>query len=440
MTYTKQICYIDCTNTVTSGHNTGVQRVVKCILATLPEISKRMEIPLIPVIAIKGNFYRADYNSCSRRYFSKICFGLLALLRNKLDALFSPKKVVDLSVDIFDSEDEAKGFHSKIVYAARKIKPILFKIAYKLDNIISDIEAIEFNDNDILFIPDAFWNRELIEAIKENENNAIQIVILIHDIIALTNKDLFEERFCRNFASSFNYYMQKSIGVICVSQTAMNEVSSIAHRLNNKLLIDYIYWGADFAYHGNKDRHIRGKIKKLFSSLSIYLMVGTIEPRKNHLEVLLAFEILWNAGIDVKLCIVGRVGWECKNILEKIVHCSQFDKKVFFVNDMNDSELDYSYEKAKAVIVASITEGFGLPLVEAMHYGKPLFASDISVFREIGDDYPIYFPLGNPDSLAGLIYAFENGKMDRKFDSRPWMTWDESIENLMRKVVAMADK
>ncbi|MEP6609773.1 MAG: glycosyltransferase, partial [Burkholderiaceae bacterium] len=102
-----------------------------------------------------------------------------------------------------------------------------------------------------------------------------------------------------------------------------------------------------------------------------------------------------------------------------------------------DIELDFAYRHASALIFASRAEGFGLPLVEAMHYGLPVLASDIPIFHEIGGEYPIYFDPDRSESLLAAVLAFESavahGTLIRR--AKPWLSWEDSTRMLLSKVV-----
>src|SRR5262249_40144708 len=115
-----------------------------------------------------------------------------------------------------------------------------------------------------------------------------------------------------------------------------------------------------------------------------YLMVGTVEPRKNHAHVLSAFEQLWSAGADVNLAIVGKYSWNSTEFKERLRRHPCFGNRLFWFEDVRDGELEYCYRHAAALITASYAEGFNLPIVEALRAGCPVLASDIPVHREVG--------------------------------------------------------
>ncbi len=92
--------------------------------------------------------------------------------------------------------------------------------------------------------------------------------------------------------------------------------------------------------------------------------MAAFDPRKNHRYLLDAFDLLWQRIPDPsarpKLCLVGRVGGRCHEIIERIKHHPLLNRNLFAFHDLNDAELQYCYQQCRGVIFPSIVEGFGL--------------------------------------------------------------------------------
>jgi alpha-1,2-rhamnosyltransferase len=159
----------------------------------------------------------------------------------------------------------------------------------------------------------------------------------------------------------------------------------------------------------------------------MYLTVGTLEPRKNHKYLLDAFDLLWKQGEKVHLYIIGKVGWKCEDLLERIESHAEYGRRLMFYDNANDAELVACYKAAKAVVFASHVEGFGLPLVEAWQQGTPVYASDIPVFREIGGQDTSFFDLDDPASLAAIIRADQDNEPTVNSE---WINWKQSAQQL----------
>jgi alpha-1,2-rhamnosyltransferase len=166
----------------------------------------------------------------------------------------------------------------------------------------------------------------------------------------------------------------------------------------------------------------------------VFIVVGSIEPRKNHGYIVDAFEQYWATGGTARLVVIGRHGWRNEAVMARMARHEFASERLFLMRDMTDSELDYAYRNASALVIASQAEGFGLPVVEAFQRGLPVLCSDIPVFREIAEGRAVFFSLSDPASLADAVVAFCAGHdvaARGMRDEQPWLTWRESTEQLM---------
>lgn len=139
-----------------------------------------------------------------------------------------------------------------------------------------------------------------------------------------------------------------------------------------------------------------------------FVMLGTIEPRKNHWFMLHVWrrlvEQLGNAA--PKLVIIGRRGWECENVIDMLERCAAIQDAVIEVADCDDAQLHAWLQHCRALLFPSFVEGYGMPLVEALGMKVPVIASDLPVFREIASDIPDYLDSLDGPAWMRLIQAY----------------------------------
>jgi len=130
-----------------------------------------------------------------------------------------------------------------------------------------------------------------------------------------------------------------------------------------------------------------------------FVMLGTIEPRKNHWMVLQVWrQLIEKHGMDApQLVIVGQRGWECENVVDLLERAEHVREHVIELPRCSDAQLATYLHHAQALLFPSFAEGYGLPLVEALSAGTPVIASELPVFKEIAGDIPDYL-----DPLDGL--------------------------------------
>ncbi len=149
-----------------------------------------------------------------------------------------------------------------------------------------------------------------------------------------------------------------------------------------------------------------GKIRYL-------LIVSTVEPRKNHMRLLAAWEVI-RAEIDptIKLVVVGGLGWDYAQVLRGFR--SWIDRgELFMLSSVPAPDLRVLYRHAAATVCPSLGEGFDFSGVEAMRSGGITVASDIPVHREIYEDAAEYF---DPYSTMSLVNALRKVLYDPESD------------------------
>jgi glycosyltransferase involved in cell wall biosynthesis len=131
-----------------------------------------------------------------------------------------------------------------------------------------------------------------------------------------------------------------------------------------------------------------------------FLCVGTIEPRKNHL---LLFN-LWRRLAETReahevprLLLVGRRGWENENAVDMLERCDALRGHVEECGSLSDRALQQLMSGARALLMPSFAEGFGMPVAEALQSGLPVLCSDLPALREASGGLASYL-----DPLDGI--------------------------------------
>ena len=180
-----------------------------------------------------------------------------------------------------------------------------------------------------------------------------------------------------------------------------------------------------------------------------FVMLGTIEPRKNHWLMLHVWRDLAErlGAAAPRLVIIGQVGWDAENVLAMLERCERIGPHVIHRQACSDEELAGWLKHARALLFPSFVEGYGLPLVEALSLGLPVIASDLPAFREVAGDVPDYLsPVdGNGWKAAVAEYAAKAGgrraaQLERLRDYRA-PTWPEHfarVDSLLERVGAAA--
>ncbi len=292
-------------------------------------------------------------------------------------------------------------------------------------------EYCRFLQGDKLFLLDSSWGHaEYFRKLLEQEHGKIASYAVIHDLFAIQQPELFHSKYffdTRYFIDIFKKWhdmvLQHVDHVLCISRTTAEQVISYykqaGFQRTRPLHIYYFRLGSDF-FEG--EAVARQEIKE-FVTKDTFLMVGTVEPRKGYAVVLEAFEQLLQDGKPIKLLIFGKDGWKNEFFHERYTALRSRTDQILWISDGSNGELRWVYEHAGALLAASKDEGFGLPLVEAAHYGIPILCSDIPIFHEVTEDYADFFKVMDKDSLAQALQAWRNSANhpdSRRIPSHSW--------------------
>ena len=264
---------------------------------------------------------------------------------------------------------------------------------------------VTFSKGDIYFGLDngMYFIKKYHKLYKTLVQTKIPVYFFLHDFIPVRFPNFCKERFIKDY----NFFIRRIVNytsVICNSRATCEDLKKYLNdnpkmKRNKNLFIGYSLLGSDF--QGSKNTK---QAKEHSSEKITFLMVSTVEPRKKYDQAVRAFDILWKKGIDVSLTIVGRKGWKAQDTFDLIENNAEYCKRLLWYNTgISDGELAALYEKSSAVIMASVTEGFGLAVAEAAQFQKPLIIRDIPVFREIAGDNAFYFTGFESEDLANKI-------------------------------------
>jgi alpha-1,2-rhamnosyltransferase len=287
--------------------------------------------------------------------------------------------------------------------------------------------VIEVGDGDVMLLLDSSWHFDFEPLLQRGKSRGMKVIVVVYDLIPLSHPQFFDRRLLKQFTQWLKMVSAYADGYVTISQTVRDELQefhSQARPLPSEAF-QFFYLGAELKMP-KQGLPVRAQLVQTGHE-RMYLTVGTLEPRKNHKYLLDAFDLLWKQGEKVHLYIIGKVGWKCEDLLERIESHAEYGRRLMFYDNANDAELVACYKAAKAVVFASHVEGFGLPLVEAWQQGTPVYASDIPVFREIGGQDTSFFDLDDPASLAAIIRADQDNEPTVNSE---WINWKQSAQQL----------
>lgn len=310
---------------------------------------------------------------------------------------------------------------------------------------------IRFQPGDLLLLPDAYWVNRLRSSVWPAAATARQqgcrVATVLYDLIPLTHPEFVGLKRRDAFLDYLKKAATHSDLLIAISKTVRDQVAEYLPSIEEASQpfcqdIRSFQLGAELETVTGR---VRVSVQQLFrADQTPYLMVATFDPRKNHAYLLDAFEQLWQTQPELKLCLVGRIGSRCDDVVERIRKHPRLNRQLFLFDDLSDAELQHCYRRARGVVFASVVEGFGLPIVESLWYGKRTFVSDTPIHREVGQEDCCYFKLDDPRHLTNAIMEWErvlanSGRLPALPTRKP-TSWRESAHQIMQHCIPLMQR
>ncbi|WP_018859991.1 glycosyltransferase family 4 protein [Rhizobium sp. 42MFCr.1] len=312
-------------------------------------------------------------------------------------------------------------------------------------NEFADEARLEFSSDDHILMLDSSWEfyQHHYWTLLSARLRGAAVISCLYDMVPLKYPGMCHSGMPPFFSAWFQKALSYSTSFVCISRAVADELFAMLKAIEfpRSMKIGYWHLGADFS-QDNSD----AIPKPATASVQNFIMVGTLEPRKGHTVALDAFDALWSQGIDIKLTIIGKAGWGVESLIRRIEGHTEFGQRLRWFNGISDEELQKAYAGSDALVATSYAEGFGLPIVEAAHFGKPVIASDIPVFREVtarGQDCRFFTP-GSSLALAETIRSFlrasdgmpaKAARVESTATNGRSTSWKESAEELQRVVL-----
>ena len=434
--------FVDCSFLVQHPHiRTGIQRVVRRLVDEIPGAIGPQDMEMVLVRLDNGKIHHVDVDliRCSttdpdsqseqshhnRKYLISLWW------REYLWGIANA--LLNLVIMILPNHQSRHQF----LMALRRLRGFFKSFRNQASRQSFQAEEFLIDSGDCLLMLDSSWHIAVDDAVAQFKKADAKVVYVIYDLIPVLYPEFCDKGvvpiFDRWIRNTSNY----ADGYLCISNAVKHDLQHFMQHHQPSKAAEFVYGsfplGCDFVASSNQNAHVPTPLIGMFGATPTFLMVSTIEPRKNHRMVLDAFDTLWDRGVDVNLVIVGKVGWNVQQLMLRMKSHPRLGRQLFVINDADDAVVNHCYANSTGLVFASHTEGFGLPIVEALAAGLPVIASDIPCHREVGGELITYFDLDKVDTLVGQLTALINNKNQSRTQLRDAVkasgvvvSWNES--------------
>ncbi|OGY94245.1 MAG: hypothetical protein A2406_01975 [Candidatus Komeilibacteria bacterium RIFOXYC1_FULL_37_11] len=319
-----------------------------------------------------------------------------------------------------------KDLYEAVDFNQRNVQRIHIPISNKLLN-LKLITGFRSNIFDKFFEEiDLFWmpNINFFSPTKK-----CPTILTVHDLSFLHS---------REFYSLKRRYWHKLVGVEKLTSAA-SHIITVSENTKRDLMrffslpedkISIIYPGID--YRPMNKELATSLVSKLALPEKFFIYVGTLEPRKNIISIIKAFDKYHREYPDVHLLIVGSRGWIYNNVLKYIKERSFVHYLDYVASPLKDA----LYFLSQGLIWPSFYEGFGFPPLEAIAHKKPVIISYKTSLPEIGKQQALYVdPYNISDIYQSLKFLTEDKKLKEQLaksaDSFALPQWSEQTQKIL---------
>lgn len=269
-------------------------------------------------------------------------------------------------------------------------------------------------------------------------NHKTKYFVTVYDLALFKFKGIGELKNTIRVKGLTKKACQAADGVITISKSTANDINGLLGIPKKKIFMSYIGGlPSDYSVRFEGDKSKVNPVLRFDEEY--FLFISTIEPRKNILTIVKAFEKYKNqTNSCMKLVLAGKKGWRCEDIYHTVKD-SYFKDDIIMPGFISDDEKAYLLSKASAFLYPSLYEGFGIPILEAFAYDLPVITAKVSSMPEVAGDAAFYIndPFDVDKLVEQMIYLLnmteENrSNLSEKMKKRlELFSWDKNAEEMM---------
>lgn len=261
-------------------------------------------------------------------------------------------------------------------------------------------------------------------------------IMTIHDLTFVQYPD-YVPTIVKTYLARIKHCLKWTDAMITFSENTKRDLVNLLDIDANKIYVTYQASRYHADYLTSEQIEILKTTINYDFTKPYFLLVSTLEPRKNVINLIQAFNYLKKTDkIEHQLVLIGQMGWKYEPILEAI-HQSPYQLEIHHLNYLSDELVALFYTQAEAFIYPSFYEGFGLPVLEAMTLGTPVITSNTSSLPEVTGDAALLIDPNNFLELAEAMLkmigdrALRTQLITKGKEQSQKFSWNKTAQNTL---------
>ncbi len=270
--------------------------------------------------------------------------------------------------------------------------------------------------------------------------------LVVHDLFPVTHPEFFTKKMAKVTAMVNGWAINKCQLLLANSQHTKQEILRIYKCPDSKVKV--IYLGLGNIQEAVEPGSVSDvELKRIGVPFKKFLFtIGTLEPRKNLPRLIESFaQISKGLEPDFGLAIAGAKGWKESGIFQKLRKLSMEDR-VTFLGYVADEDVPKLFARCEFFVFPSTIEGFGIPALEALHFGAPLVCSDAGALPEVAGPDAVLFNPHSHDLMEGALKeglrrsAQRDALVEKGKEFAKQFDWQTTARQTLDAIVKMAAK
>lgn len=256
----------------------------------------------------------------------------------------------------------------------------------------------------------------------------VKSIVTIHDLIFIRYPQFYKWIDRKIYTYKFKKACLLSDRIIAISEMTKRDIVNYFNIPAEK--IDVVYQGCDPSFTIEKSSKEKNAIRQKYNLPPNYMLsVGSIESRKN---LLLIVKALQHIPSDIHLIAIGK-RTAYTRMVEEYIQNHNLSDRVQLLHNVPFNELPAFYQMASLFVYPSFFEGFGIPIIEALHSGVPVIAATGSCLEEAGGPNSVYI---NPDNEQQIVKAINTILSDKELYDKMAKTGKEYVKRFSEQAIA----
>lgn len=397
------VVHVDVTDTVATHWRAGIQRVVAQLVHELSGDARLRVVPVVWLESVRG--FRTLTDGEAER-LAPYAAGSPAPVRGTSELPDAGSGGVRAAAQRLRPLLGRARRALVAVLTVLRVEPVLrgarrWVLARTRDRSLVPLR-VELAAGDVLLEMDTVWNNTWVdrsELYARLRSRGVRLAVVVYDLLPQQHPEWFEDSLVAVSDRTIAAQAAHAEVVMAISADTATAFARFAaqHDLHppgaHVIALGANAAGAPRTSDGSASDASSAEpavsdvsMPRELAGASYVLTVGTVEPRKNHATLLDVFDRLVLEHPDVHLVVVGRPGWHNDEVIDRLSTHPELGVRLHWYRSADDALLGLLYDHARVVAVASITEGYGLPVIEAMSHGVPVVSSDGGALVEAGGE------------------------------------------------------